>query len=151
MQGAAQGIPLAARAATAFAQSPTAAKTGGAIARGLTTAGGVINGLWTGNPTQILAASPEGWAAGKGGYFLTKGAQAAAAPAGRILGRMAPVAQALSRASGVQGGLDLAQMDDPTRRDIGTFGIGPSVDVPGAHPPVLNALMALIRERLAGK
>lgn len=90
-------------------------------------------------------AAKGSWLGGKAGYFTGKMAQDAAMPIAKGLGT---VAQAASTLSGAQGVNDLAQMVEPGRRDIGFLGVGPSVDVPGAHPPVLNALLARIRASL---
>lgn len=144
------GIPAAARAATAFAESPTAAKTIGAVARGATTVGAIVHGIATANPAQVLAASNEGWAAGKGGYFLGKGMQSVAAPVGKLLGKAAPYAQSLSTLGGASGVGDLAQMAEPQRKDIGFLGVGPSQNVPGAEPPWLNAVLGRLYGRFTG-
>ncbi len=88
---AVDALPVAGRVATTFAQAPNAAKIGGAIARGATTLGALAHGFYTGNPSQMIAAPMEGWAAGKGGYFLTKAAQTVAAPVGRVLAKAAPI------------------------------------------------------------
>ena len=52
-------------------------------------------------------------------------APVAAKTSSSLLGKLAT---GLSVASAVQGGLDLAQMAEPTRQDIGFFGIGHSTD-----------------------
>ena len=150
LAGAGAGVPLAGKAASAFAASPNVAKTGSTIARTGTTLGMLGHGIATGNMTEVLAAPAGGWSAGKGGWFLGKGAQSVAKPVGSLLGKMAPYAQTLSTLAGPQSVLDLAQMAEPTRQDIGFLGMGKSVDVPGAKPPVINALIAAIRKRLSG-
>lgn len=132
-------ISPAANAAAAFGTSPTAARTIGAVARGATTLGAVAHGVASGSPSEIIAAPMEGWAAGKGGYFLGKGMQAVARPIATALEKAAPYAQALSTASGAQGALDLAQMAEPTRKDIGFLGIGGGTPDPN-HPALLNLL-----------
>ena len=113
--------PLAERAVMEFATSPTAAKTAGALANAGTTLAGVAHGVATGNIPEIIASPIAGWQAGKGGYWLGKRLQSVAAPVATALEKVAPYASALS---GAQGGLDLAQMDDPKRQDIGVLGIG---------------------------
>jgi hypothetical protein len=50
--------------------------------------------------------------------------QSLAAPVSNAMETLAPYAQAISTVSGAQGVLDLAQMADSTRKDIGTLGIG---------------------------
>lgn len=151
LTAAGKGLPMAADAVSAFAASPTVAKTAGAIARGGTTLAAIGHGLYTGNMSQVISAPFQGWAAGKGGYFLGQGAQGVAAPVGRIMAKAAPYAQALSTLGGAQGVGDLAQMAEPNRKDIGFLGVGPSVDVPGAEPPLLNAAYDRMKGWLRGK
>lgn len=122
--------PAAANEALRFATSPTAAKTGGALARGATTLGAVGHGLATRNVSEVLAAPMAGWAAGKGGYFLTQGMQAMAKPVASALEKVAPYAEKVAAIAGPQGVLDLAQMAEPNRKDIGFLGVGPSVNIP---------------------
>jgi hypothetical protein len=144
------GVPAAASGLASFAASPAVPKAFGAVARGATTVGGLLHGAYTGNFPEIVASPIAGWQAGKGGYFLGKMAQSIAKPASGLLQSVAPYAQTLSTLGGVQGGLDLAQMADPNRKDIGFLGMGPSVNVPGAEPPVLNRLAAYIRGKIGG-
>lgn len=127
LAAAGQAIPVAAKYVTTFAQSPTAAKVGGAIARHATTAAEVARGLVTASPTDILAAPKAGWFAGKGGYWLTKAAQGVSGPVGAALEKVAPYAQTLLTLAGAQGINDLAQMAEPNRKDIGFLGLGASV------------------------
>ncbi len=142
------GLPAAANAVEDFATSPTAAQAGGALARGLTTAGEIGRGIFTGSPADILAAPRVGWAAGKGGYWLTKGAQSIARPIAGTLQMVAPYGPAVSAVGGAANVGQLAQMAEPNRRDIGFLGAGPSVNVPGAEPPVLNSLAAKLRDAI---
>lgn len=152
LASAAKAVPLAAQATTAFAQSPTVAKTTGALARGLTTLGAVGHGIYSGSPSEVIAAPMEGWAAGKGGYFLGKGMQSIAKPVGHFLGRMAPYAQSLSTLGGAQGVGDLAQMAEPNRKDIGVLGMELNrTPVAGEQPPLINDMIARLRQRLAGQ
>lgn len=108
---------------------------------------GASHGL-TGAVTGALESPMASWAGGKTGYFGTKMLQSAARPISGALQAIAPAASALSGAAGVG---DLAQMAEPTRKDIGFLGIGKSVDVPGAEPPWLNAVLGRLRGRLTGK
>lgn len=132
--------PKAAWELMRFGTSPTAAKTGGAIANAATTLAAAGHGLMTGNPSQVVAAPLEGWAAGKGGYFGTKALQGVARPVAAALDKAAPVASAVAHAGAVQGGLDLAQIAEPGRRDIGVFGMGGPID--GPTPQALEAVNA---------
>lgn len=138
MVGAKASLPWARNAIEEFATSPTLPKATGAAARALTTGSGIVHGAVTLNPAEVIAAPRVGWAAGKGGYFLGKGAQSVAGPVAELLEKAAPYAQALSTLGGAQGGLDLAQMADPKRQDIGFLGLGKSVHVPGEEPPLIN-------------
>jgi len=88
---AASAAPLAQRALEHLATSPTAAQTGGAIARGATTLAALGRGLYSGDMSQVLAAPTEGWVAGKGGYWLTQGLQKVAAPIATALEKAGPV------------------------------------------------------------
>lgn len=124
MAAAAKAIsPTVAELLADFGTSPTAAATAGKIANAGTTLAGVVHGAMTMSPAEVLAASKAGWAAGKGGYFLARGAQSLARPVSTALEAAAPYAKAAAL-SGAQGGLDLAQMDDPKRQDIGVLGVG---------------------------
>lgn len=98
----------------------------------------------SGMASGALGAAAGSWSGGKTGYFTGKLLQNAASPVARGLETVAHGANTLAGASGVG---DLAQMAEPNRKDIGFLGIGPSVDVPGAQPPVLNDLIARIRAR----
>jgi hypothetical protein len=119
--------PTIQQAAEAFATSPTAAKTGGALARGVTTIAALGQGLYSGNLNEVVSAPIKGWAAGKGGYFLTKALQAGGKPVAAAAEAAVPVARAFGNAVSPQGMLDLAQMAEPDRRDIGFMGIGASM------------------------
>lgn len=132
LAGAGAGVPIAARGMLDFATSPTAAKTLGSVARGLTTTGGVIHGLYRGNPSEVIAAPISGWAAGKGGYFLGRNLQDVAKPIAGLLEKATPYASTFTQLAGAQGINDLAQMAEPSRKDIGFLGIGPS---PTEIPP----------------
>lgn len=116
--------PKAAWELMRFGTSPTAAKTGGAIANAATTLAAAGHGVMSGNPSQVMAAPMEGWAAGKGGYWGTKALQGVARPVAAALEKAAPIAEAVAKVGGVQGALDLAQMAEPNRKDIGFLGLG---------------------------
>lgn len=54
----------------------------------------------------------------------------------------------------LQGGAAIGDLDavvEPKRQDIGFFGVGPSVDVPGAKPPLLNALAEKVRAAILAR
>lgn len=133
---AGRALPAIASVAAEVGTNPNAAKAGGAIARGLTTAGAVAHGLYTGNPTEVLAAPMEGWAAGKGGYWLTKAGQTAARGVSNVAEEAAPAAQALGVAGAA---FNAGAATEPNRPDASV--IGPSIAVEGAHPPVVNEMI----------
>lgn len=64
-----------------------------------------------------------------------------------------PYAQTISTVSGAQGVLDLAQMADQTRQDIGTIGVSlnapRSKDDRDAHPALVNAIVGKISDLAA--
>jgi len=140
MRVVAAAVPAIRDAVMDVATSPTLPATLGTAARAGTTIGGVVHGAVTLNPAEVLAASKAGWAAGKGGYFLGKGAQAVAEPVANALDKAVPYAQTLSTLAGAQGVLDLAQIAEPQRKDIGFLGIKAGDPVDPNHPALLNLL-----------
>lgn len=149
MAGAGAALPKVADAVEGFATSPTAAQAAGSLARNATTLSGILHGTATMNPAEVIAAPRVGWAAGKGGYFLGKGAQSAAAPVATALDAARPYAQALGTASGAQGALDLAQMAEPNRKDIGTLGVTLGDPHDPAHPALVNLLLSKASEGIS--
>lgn len=150
LAGAGALLPSAATAVEDFATSPTAAKTLGSVARAATTVGAVGSGIASGNPTQVLAAPMEGWAAGKGGYFLGKGLQSVATPVAKALDTVAPYAQTLSTLGGAQGLLDLVQMVDPKRKDLGFLGVTLNDPHDSEHPAIINAALDYVKSKISG-
>lgn len=117
-----QAIPAAAEAAAEFGTNP-------AVPRAAATAGRVIGGV-TSLPAGLsgLGDVQKGvWAGGRSGWFTGKMLQDVARPVSTLLDKAAPVAGLLSKLGGVQGALDLAQMAEPHRQDIGFLGMGHSV------------------------
>lgn len=132
MLAGAKAVPGAVRLAEEVATNPS-------IPRGAATAGrvvGAVEGALKGGP---LAIGPGSWAGGKGGWFSGKAVQSASGPIANALEKIAPYAQAVSTASGAQGALDLAQMAEPNRKDIGFLGITGDAPDPN-HPALLNLL-----------
>lgn len=135
MAAAAKAVPAAATGAMELATNPAVPKAAAAIGR---TAGAIIptaGELLAGNPAAAIAAAAAAgktsWAGGGAGWGLGKLAQKAAAPLGAgnlgpaaALEKVAPYARTLATMSGIQGGLDLAQIAEPERKDIGTLGLG---------------------------
>ncbi len=60
--------------------------------------------------------------------------------------RVAPYGQTLSTLGIVQGALDLHQMAEPNRKDIGFMGIGTGTPDP-EHPALLNMIVSKLRQR----
>lgn len=139
MKAAASAVPLAGRVAEEVATNPNLPRTVATIGRGV----GAVEGAMKSGP---LAIGPGAWAGGKAGWFTGKAVQGAAGPVSRAIEAVAPYAQALSTASGAQGALDLAQMAEPNRKDIGMLGIG--IGDPGdpEHPALLNLIATKIGE-----
>lgn len=150
MAAAAKVVPAATRVVEELATNPAvprvAAKVGkvvGAVAPAVVggAEGGPIGAL-----AGVAAASKGAWAGGKTGWFTGKLAQEVAGPVASILGKVAPYVQTLSTVSGIQGGLDLAQMAEPKRQDLGFLGVGKSINVIGAHPALVNLLVSKVTD-----
>ncbi len=145
MAAAARAVPATARAAMEVATNPAIPRVAAQVGRVAGGVGPVVGGAAAGGAVGALAgvgASSRGaWAGGKAGWLTGKMAQGLATPVAGALEKVAPYAQALSTLSGAQGALDLAQMAEPDRRDIGFLGVGPSVQS-GAIPsaPELAAM-----------
>ncbi len=137
MSGAAHAAPIAQTVVEEIATNPNVVKTGKAAGQ----VAGLVKGLATGNPFTAIGATKVG---GKTGTMAAQGAQKVAGVTAALLEKAAPYTQALSTASGAQGVLDLAQMAEPGRRDIGFLGAS-TVD-PGDPGPRLKwvALWALL-------
>lgn len=117
-----KAIPALAEAAAEFGTNP-------AVPKAAATAGRVIGGV-TSLPAGLsgLGDVQKGvWAGGRSGWFTGKMLQDMARPVSTLMEKAAPVATVLSALGVGQGGLDLAQMAEPNRKDIGFLGIGPSV------------------------
>lgn len=148
----AAAIAPAANIAARVATNPNLPRTMASVGRVVGALAPPVVGAYEGGPIGALAglagAAKGSWAGGKTGYFSGKLMQKAAAPVASGLSAIAPIAHQLSGVAGVG---DLAQMAEPNRRDIGFLGVGPSVHVPGAEPPVLNRLAAYLRGRFVGQ
>jgi hypothetical protein len=152
MSAAAAASPYIQQGASAFGNSSAVPKIASRAANNLTQVAAIVRGAATMNPVDVLAAPREGWIAGKGAYWLTRGlAQPAARGVATVLDAVAPYAQTLSTLSGAQGLLDLAQTAEPNRQDIGTLGVSvgqPRSDAEKtAHPALLNMLASKVRIR----
>ncbi len=149
-QGVAQAVPVAATGAMQLATSPAVPRAVASIGRAMGGAAPIVAS--PANPMSYLAASGGAWSGGKAGYFTGKLAQNLAAPAAKVLDAVAPYAQALSTASGAQGALDLAQMAEPDRKDIGTLGVtvGPprTDEEKAAHPALINLAVEKVSDAI---
>ncbi len=149
MAGAAKAVPKAGNVLEALGTSPTAAKTIGALSNAGTTLAGVAHGVATGNIPEIIASPIAGWQAGKGGYWLGKRMQSVARPMATAIENSAPMVGMLKQASGAQGALDLAQMAEPNRKDIGTLGVTLGDPHDPAHPALVNLLLSKASEGIS--
>lgn len=129
VKGAAAAVPVVADAAAELATNPNVPKAFAAGGRFLGAVAPTVAGGAAGGPVGALAgagnAAKGAWAGGKTGWFTGKLAQDIAAPIASAAEKVAPYAQAASTVAGAQGALDLAQMADPKRQDIGFMGMGP--------------------------
>lgn len=133
-------VPWLQRAAEEVATHPNTVSAGKRTGE---VVGGLI-GLGQGGP---VTGAPLGMIAGeKSGELAAKTAQRLAVPVAKIGERLAPYAQAISTLSGAQGVNDIAQMAEPTRRDIGFMGIGATQYVPGQQPALVNLLLMKLSE-----
>jgi hypothetical protein len=113
-----------------------------------------LKGVATMNPLDVIAAPRLGRASGNAAYWLTRNfGQPAARGISATLEAIAPYAQTLSTLSGAQGVLDLAQVSEPNRQDIGTIGVSigqPRSDAEKtAHPALLNMLASKVQDGIA--
>lgn len=136
--GASGAIPIATRMAEEVATNPGARKALAAV--------GNIAGAASQfpNPAGMVGGA---WLGGKVGWRAASLAQKAAAPVATILEKAAPYMSALTKLGGVQSALDLAQMADPKRQDIGFLGIGSGTPDPD-HPALLNLALSKAREAI---
>lgn len=155
MAGAGKVVPAVANAAAGVATSPTVPLTAAKVGRVVGGLAPVVTGAASGGPVGAMVgmtASAKGaWAGGKTGYFTGKMVQGMAMPVAKVLETVAPYAQALSTLASPQSALDLAQMAEPNRTDIGVLGVGTS-DAPrsaedkAAHPALINLALAKVSE-----
>lgn len=131
-------VPYVASVLEEFATSPNVPKIAAQAGRVMGGAAPVIGGgIEFGLPGAMVgvAGSAKGaWLGGKTGWHTGKMVQNLSAPVAQAMEKLAPYAQTLATLSGAQGVLDLAQMAEPDRRDIGFMGVGPHVDVPANAP-----------------
>lgn len=115
----AASAPVAEKLALESATNPHIPK----IMSGVGQVVGGVKGAVSGGP---LEAAGGAYVGGKAGWFTGKLMQKIASPVARVASAAAPYAQTLSTLSGASGVGDLAQMEEPDRKDIGFLGIGTS-------------------------
>lgn len=118
MAAAKASVPIVQTAVDQVATNPGVVAAGKIAGR----VGGLVKSIATKNPFTMLGSMEVGSKAGGDAAAI---AQAAALKASPAIAKAAPYAQVLGTLSGAQGGLDLAQMADPKRQDIGFMGMGP--------------------------
>ena len=137
-------LPGALRVAEEVATDPRVVGTATRIGR----AAGGIGGIAKAGPLGMDAGARYG---GKAGALAGRAAQTTAGAVAGVLERLAPYAQSLSTLSGAQGVLDLAQMTEPERGDVGVLGVSvgrPRSDAEkAAHPALINQLLQRLLTR----
>jgi hypothetical protein len=134
LQASSRAVPIAARETMRLATSPNVVAAAEAT--------GKVIGAVASTPTSVtgLGSIPRGMAGGaRLGKWFAGVAQKAAAPVAKAIETVAPYAQTAATLSGAQGVLDLAQMAEPGRKDIGFLGIGQS-------RPDLDVLTAAVKQ-----
>lgn len=115
--GASAALPVIRAGAEELATNPKAWKAGKVI-------GEVVGGV-----AGMLKAGPLGaaggmWVGGKAGWRLTNALQRVAAPIAKAAAAIEPYVKTAQPVIAAQGALDLAQMAEPERADIGVMGVG---------------------------
>lgn len=132
LAGVRAAAPVVTDAVTNFATSPAVPRIAAATGRVLGGVAPIVGGAEAaGLPGALLGvgASAKGvWAGGKTGWFTGKLAQSVAMMGAKAMNAALPYLKVLSTVSGAQGLLDLAQMAEPGRTDVGFMGVGKSPD-----------------------
>ncbi len=148
---AAKAVPATANLAMRFGTNPNAPKIGAKLMKVVAGVASPIVGAIEGGPmgaaAGLYAAPKSAWAGSKVGWFGTKMLQGVARPIAGGLDAIAPYAEAAGKVAGPQGLLDLAQMAEPNRKDIGFLGIGTGTPDP-QHPALLNDMAARVRDAI---
>lgn len=130
-----KGVAPAAEVLAEFGTNPN-------VAKGAATVGRAV-GAATSLPASLsgFGSMQKGaYAGGKSGYFTGKLAQDVARPLSTALEKIAPYAQTLGTLGGAQSALDVAQLAEPNRKDIGTLGMTLGDAHDPNHPALLNLL-----------
>lgn len=133
MAAASRAVPLAADAATEVATNPGVKQAGSML-------GQILGGLQAAKTGDPLGVAGGVWVGGKAGWHTGALAQRMAAPVAAGLQKIAPYAQSLNTLGGLEGVDELAQMAEPTRKDIGTLGVRIGDQRDPSHPALLNLL-----------
>lgn len=140
---AAKGVPKVAQITDEIATNPRLVSR----ARALGELAGTVKGWVGGGP---LGAAGGAVAGGRAGETLGSVLQRTAQSASPYIRAAEPYAQTLSTLSSPQNLLELAQMAEPGRRDIGFLGMEVNRQkVPGEQPPLLNAAVEKLMQLAA--
>lgn len=127
MAATAAAVPALANAALNVATSPAVPRGAATFGKVMGAVAPIVGGASAGGPggaaLGATQAAKGAWVGGKTGWFTGKLAQNLMIPVAKVMQAIEPYAQTLSTLSGAQGVLDLAQMAEPNRKDIGFFGM----------------------------
>ncbi len=155
---ASKGAAALGNAAYEFGTSPTAKETASAIAKKVYPTAAILSGAASGGAlggipgaiegaiVAVPAAVQKSWNVGRTAYRVTRAAQNVARPVASAIESAAPVLKAVSAASGAQSALDLAQMAEPSRKDIGTLGIGKSATPAEEDAMIVSAVHSMVQQ-----
>lgn len=121
-------VPYVQRGIEDFATNPNVPKITAKVGRVIGGAAPIVGGgmeLGPGGAILGVGSAAKGaWAGGKTGWFTGKLLQNVSAHVANLANEVAPYLEKLNPAIGAQGVLDLAQMAEPDRADIGVLGVG---------------------------
>lgn len=150
LSAAGKAVPAAATMLEEVGTNPNLQKGMATVGRVVGGAAAPIIGAAKAGPLGALLGVAEmpkaAWAGGGTGWFGGRMVQGAARAASRPLRAVAPYAQTLSTLGAAAGVGDLAQMAEPTRKDIGFLGVGGGTPDP-EHPALMNAVLARLRQK----
>lgn len=146
---AAAALPAASQGAMSIATNPNLWKTGAAIGEAAGGIGGFLGGLKGSMPAfeAPMGAAAGMYAGRKAGWRLANVAQRVAKPLASVAEKIGPEAsKVLGMLGGAQGVLELAQMAEPNRQDIGMLGLGKTAD-----PAAVKAKAAAAQQAYVGR
>jgi hypothetical protein len=123
--------------------SAAAGRFAGAVAP---IAGGLMEYGLPGALIGAAGAAKGAWLGGKTGWFTGKLAQTVSGHVAKIAEELTPYLQHLAPAVSAQGVLDLAQMSEPSRQDIGIMGIGSTPDAAKGLETAWTAMQASLKQ-----